>query len=212
MATAKSLMKMEVVDDFIRRKAKAVNFLKSYGGGKAKLAKQLKISEDEAEQWLRKWDTTYPLVPLYKEMQKRAWREKNYIEGIYGRKKRFPPALTSDTEAYYDRIAVNFMCQNGVGDAINSALIDIDYIFDALFGWSLDTIYSIPGIILTVYDSILIECPDDLVADVTDAVKEIMGIPLPKLNISLKTDIKISQRWGEQLKEEEVEEIEYVEV
>lgn len=208
-ATAKSLMKQEVIDDIVRRKAKAINFLKSYGGGKRKLAKQLKITEDEAQAWLDKWDAAYPLVPIYKDNQAALWRSQGYITGIYGRKKRFPPALTREIESYYDRISVNFMCQNGVGDAINSALVDIDYLFTKMFGWSTNTMYNIPGIVLTVYDSIVAEAPEQLAETVKDTMLTIMSFELPKLNISLKTDTTITDRWGEKLEkvtEPEIEE------
>lgn len=255
-ATQKSLMKSDKADDIIRRVAKSINFLKSYGGGAEKLSKTLKSLEEkrfkelnlptdkkfdvrckntggwthirktprpivyetvnknrdkcyvcEAEEWLRKWDDTYPLVPLFKNEQKDLWRSQGFIKGIYGRKKRFPPAVSRQIESYYDRIAVNFMCQNGVGDAINTALIDIDFLLVKLFGWSPSTCLKVPGVVLSVYDSILTEVPDMFVDHIVEIKKEIMSAPLPQLNISLKMDINISQRWGEKQKEE-VEEYE----
>lgn len=159
----------------------------------------------EAEKWLKGWDEHYPLVPIYKQQVANEWRERGFIEGLYGRKKRFSIAPTQEVESKYDRQAVNFMCQNGVGDAINSALVDIDSLFDILFGWNPQTLYSIPGIVLTVYDSILIECPDDMVEDIKGGVLEIMSVPLPKLGISLKTDTNVSQRWGEKLKKQDLD-------
>ena len=73
-ATAKGLMKSEVVDAEVRRKAKGVNFLKAYGGGAKKLGERLKISEEEAKAWLLQWDITYPLVPAYNREQQRSGR------------------------------------------------------------------------------------------------------------------------------------------
>jgi DNA polymerase-1 len=202
-ATAKSIMKMEEINSEIRRKAKGVNFLNAYGGGAKKLSKNLKITEAEAWQWLKGWNETYPEVGRFKRVQKDAWREKHYIEGIYGRKKRFPPALNTEIESYYDRIAVNFMCQNGVGDAINTALIDIDYLFGKLFGWTPESIYRVPGIVLSVYDSIIVESPDGIANEISNVMQEIMSAELPKLNVSLKMDVDIVQRWGAKLTDDE---------
>ena len=66
-------MKSDTIDDEVRRKAKGVNFLKAYGGGKKKLAERLKISEEEAASWLAMWDVTYNRVPLYRMEQQRKW-------------------------------------------------------------------------------------------------------------------------------------------
>jgi DNA polymerase-1 len=94
--TAKQLMKSDTVDDNVRRKAKTINFLKAYGGGAKLLAERLGISEEEAQQWLHKWDVTYPLVPAYNLEQQRKWKADKVITGLYGRKKRFPPVFDRD--------------------------------------------------------------------------------------------------------------------
>jgi DNA polymerase I-like protein with 3'-5' exonuclease and polymerase domains len=110
-ATAKGLMKSDTIDDEIRRKAKTINFLKAYGGGATLLAQRLKISEEEAKDWLHQWDVTYPYVPAYNLEQQRKWKTDGVITGLYGRKKRFPPVFDRETEGYYNRISVNYMCQ-----------------------------------------------------------------------------------------------------
>jgi len=73
-ATAKGLMKSETIDAEVRRKAKTINFLKAYGGGKKLLAARLKISEEEADSWLKQWDITYPRIPTYNREQQQKWK------------------------------------------------------------------------------------------------------------------------------------------
>jgi DNA polymerase I-like protein with 3'-5' exonuclease and polymerase domains len=90
-------MNSDTIDDEIRRKAKTINFLKAYGGGKRLLAERLKISEEEADSWLKQWDITYPRVPAYNLEQQRKWKTDNLIVGLYGRKKRFPPVFDRET-------------------------------------------------------------------------------------------------------------------
>lgn len=249
MATAKSLMKMDEVDDITRRYAKNINFLKSYGGGKAKLAGRLKEQEEEryfkdfnevqkyivkckntnayhhnarnpipieyetvnktrkqcylceADDWLKKWDETYPDVPVYKQYMARLWRQDGQITGLYGRKKRFPPVFNREQESYYDRVAVNFMCQNGVSETLNRSMVDIDYLLEKLFGWTPEKMYSVPGLILGAYDSAMCEAPDELVETVKEIMVECMSIPVEGIDISLKYDINVSQKWGEKLTE-----------
>ena len=98
-ATAKGLMKSDTIDDEIRRKAKTINFLKAYGGGKTLLAERLKISEEEADSWLKQWDITYPRVPEYNREQQRKWKTQALITGLFGRKKRFPPVFDRETQS-----------------------------------------------------------------------------------------------------------------
>ena len=253
LATAKSLMKAQQVDDIIRRNAKNINFLKSYGGGMQKLANKLRLQEEErffiefnltkkyglkckntdayhhnwkepipvqyesvnkdrtecyvceANSWLNKWDATYPDVPKYKESQRQLWRKQGYIDGLYGRRKRFPPTFNREQQSYYDRISVNYMCQNGVSETLNRSMVDIDDLLSNLFGWTPEKIYEVPGLILGSYDAAMAEAPDHLVETVKSLMLEVMSFPVEKLGISLKCDVKISQRWGEKMEEDEIE-------
>lgn len=166
----------------------------------------------EADDWLKKWDKTYSKVPLYKQQMMNLWKAQGYILGLYGRKKRFPPIFDKQQEAYCDRISVNYMCQNGVSETVNRSLVDIDFTLDAIFGWHPQAVYNVPGIVLGVYDSILCEAPDALVPDIRELMVELMSIPVPQINVSLKCDVKIGQRWGEDLEPvKDITEIEEVE-
>ena len=68
-ATAKSLMKLDVVDKNSRAKAKAINFLKSYGGGAEKLGLNLKALDEE------RYFTEFQIVDKHKKvcLNQRAW-------------------------------------------------------------------------------------------------------------------------------------------
>jgi len=79
--------------------------------------------------------------------------------------------------------------------------------FDNLFGWDLNRMYEIPGMVLTMYDSIMFEAPDDMAEELAQFVIKIMKYPVEKLGCSLKLDYHITQRWWEYKKEKEEEEI-----
>lgn len=203
------------VDDEIRTIAKRINFRKAYRGGPKGLAEQLGITLNEAYNWFKRWDESFPDVLNWFSFQDNLWRKQNYIESIYGRKKRFADCnyllgISRDDYnarmAFYDRIAVNFPCQSAVADTTNRAIYLFEKALDEIFGpWKPDnSIYLRPGVILTVHDSIIVECPDELVDDILDLLITCATIPLPKLGISLKVDVKISQVWMQ--KEEEIEE------
>jgi len=134
------------------------------------------------------------------------WRQDNIIEGIYGRLLHFPPAVTKKIESYFDRLCVNWQCQNGVADTTNRAVYTIDKYLERIYGWDINSLYQVPGIVLTMYDSIMIEAPDDLVNDIKKLAEGVMARPVPKLNCVLRNDCDISQRWYENKGKEKIEE------
>ena len=181
----------------LRNVAKAVNFRKAYRGGPAGLAVQLKLAVEETEQWYKEWDEAFPYIPQWWVKMETEWRQKGYIEGVYGRRKHFPPAFDQSTVAYYDRLSANFPCQNGVADTTNRSLFLIDQSFEKIFGWHPKTIYQVPGLVLAVHDNIIGEAPDELVDDVKTLMATIMSLPVPKLDVQLRTDYHCVQRWGQ---------------
>lgn len=188
----------EEVNKETRTIAKTINFRKAYRGGGAGAAEVLRKTPEEAEELFRKWDQTYRLVPVWWQEQERLWRTKAVIEGIYGRRRHFPPAFDRKTAAYYDRLSANFPCQNGVADTTNRSLYMIDEALERIYGWSPETVYQVPGLVLSVHDAILAEAPEDIADDIRKLMVEIMSLPLPKIGISLKLDSKLVKRWGEE--------------
>jgi uracil-DNA glycosylase family 4 len=190
----------------MRNVAKAVNFRKAYRGGSEGLAAQLGLAPAVTAQWYKEWDDAFPDIPIWFQHQEREWREKGYLEGIYGRRRHFPPAFDQKTEHYYDRLSANFPCQNGVADTTNRSLYLIDQAIERMWGWGLDKIYNIPGPVLAVHDNVIVECPDDYVEDMKELIINIMALPLPVIGATLKTDCVIVQRWGENKVEKLVDE------
>lgn len=188
------ILKMSPKDQ--RNIAKAVNFRKAYRGGSAGLAGQLGMDPADTEAWYREWDEAFPLIPLYFQKQENEWRATNIVEGIWGRRRHFPPAFKEETEAYYDRLAVNFPCQNGVADTTNRSLFLLDQSLEKIYGWNPDIVYKVPGAVLAVHDNVIVEAPDDDVEDIQKLLYQVMTIPLPKIGVSLKIDSTVTQRWG----------------
>ena len=181
----------------LRNVAKSVNFRKAYRGGPAGLADQLKLSVEETTAWYQEWDSAFPKVPMWWKDKEIEWRTWGYIQGVYGRRKHFPPAFDESTVAYYDRLSANFPCQNGVADTTNRSLFLIDQCFERLFGWTPKKIYEVPGLVLAVHDNIIGEAPDELVDDIRKIMETIMSLPVPGLGVQLKTDFHCVQRWGQ---------------
>lgn len=213
--TLLGVLEGEEVDDTTRTLAKRINFRKAYRGGPRGLAEQMGISLQEAYDWYAKWDATYPDIIKWFQFQDNFWKKNRYIESIYGRKRRFPDFsyllnVNQDDykkrSAFYDRIAVNFPCQSAVAETTNRTMYLFEEALEESFGlWYPDNrIYERPGIVLTVHDSIIVECPDYLVDEVTELLSYYATLRLPKINIPLAIDIKVSQCW-QQKKTDEIE-------
>jgi uracil-DNA glycosylase family 4 len=177
----------EITKD-IKTQAKIVNYRKIFGGGP---------TDEKMAEWYRKWDRAYPLAITWMKAMQHMWKEQGFITGVYGRKRRFPPAFDQKTESYYNRLAINFPCQNSIADTCNRSLYLLDQALERIYGWSLSTQYKVPGIVLAVHDNIITEVPDEHIEDVYTLKHEIMTLPMPEFNASLRVDCHIVQRWGE---------------
>lgn len=185
--------------------AKNINFRIAYGGGHKGLAEMIKISEEEAAEWYRKWNTSYPLASWWMSNQSNVWQENGYIETVYGRRRRFPNLQLLQSNklngnqliSYYNRLAINHPCQSAVADTINRTLFLYDQFINRVFGWTHDPklLYKKPGAVLTIHDCIMTECPEDLVEDMVKILTTMAALPIPKLNISLKYDYKTGTCW-----------------
>lgn len=189
-----------------RNVAKSVNFRKAYRGGSEGLAEQLGLQPEETAQWYEEWDAAFWKIPIWWQKMEREWRDRRMIDGEYGRKKHFPPALDRRTESYFDRLSANFPCQNGVADTTNRAIFLFEKEMDNLFGWDIDRVLSIPGIVLAVHDNIIAEAPDEIVPQINDLLDYYMRLPLPNLGIQLKVDTHIVKRWGQDEYEKQLKE------
>jgi DNA polymerase-1 len=113
---------------------------------------QLKVTEQEAQQYLRGFFETYPGLASYIETTKdRLHTHKDALTKI-GRQRHFPQ-LHHPTKSFQkgkaERGAVNFSIQSTSADILNSNLVDLYWRIKPLDG----------RIILTVHDSVLFQLP-----------------------------------------------------
>lgn len=205
------------VTDEQKKTAKSINFRKIYGGGYEGLVDHLKlkegihITEEEARNWYQQWDAAYPTVPSWVRSQESLWKERKYIESIFGRRLHVPDYdfmyrlhdrqqefRAMQLNSYYDRMAVNFPCQSGIGDATNRALVMLDKHITSETPWTLANYKTLPYPVLSVHDEILFEVPEDQVDIMAKLLHAIMTFPLPVVNIRLRIEMEKKMRWGEE--------------
>jgi len=136
----------ESVDKESRRRAKAINFGLIYGMSAFGLAKQLKISRTEAQEYVDLYFARYPGVEAYMDKTKEVAKEQGYVETLFGRRLYLPDinAKNVNRRNYAERTAINAPMQGTAADIIKLAMIDIhDWCKDTM-SWCLRSISGRP--------------------------------------------------------------------
>lgn len=180
----------EVTKD-MRRKAKAVNFGIVYGQSKYGLAKNLGITNDEAQEFIDKYFATYPRVKEYMLNEIDFVNTHGYVETIFGRKRYLATELASPNyqiREFAQRAAINQPLQGTAADLIKMAMIDVDKrLKEGNFKAKM---------IMQVHDELIFELPKEELEPIKALVTEAMGLNQP-LKVPLEVDINYGSTWKE---------------
>ncbi|MBE5737043.1 MAG: DNA polymerase I [Clostridiales bacterium] len=128
-ATASKVFKKPINDvtSDLRSKAKAVNFGIIYGISEYGLAKQLKIPNGQAREFIQAYFTEYPEVKKYMDDNVAFARENGYAKTLLGRKRyiREINASNYNMRQFGERVAMNMPLQGSSADIIKIAMINV---------------------------------------------------------------------------------------
>ena len=77
------------IDQDMRRKAKAINFGIIYGISQYGLAKQINVSNYEADEFLNAYFSRFPEIKIYMDDTIKFCRKSGYVNNIFGRRSHF---------------------------------------------------------------------------------------------------------------------------
>ena len=178
----------EAVTPLQRRNAKAVNFGIVYGISEFSLAEDIGVSRYEAKDYIDSYLANYHGVRNYmKDVVVKA-RENGYTQTLYGRK-RFIPELTStnfNIRQGAERIALNTPIQGTAADLIKLAMIRVHQ--------ALKDNYPEATLLLQVHDELIVECPEELAADVAALISKEME-QVASLRVPLTAEAKWGSSW-----------------
>ena len=175
----------------MRRRAKAVNFGIVYGQSKYGLAKNLGISNNEAQEFIDKYFETYPKVKEYMNSKIEFVSEHGYVETIFGRKRYLASELMSSNyqiREFAQRAAINQPLQGTAADLIKMAMIRVE---KELEEKQLKT-----KMIMQVHDELVFELPKNELEIVKTTVLKCMALDQP-LKVPLEIDINYGTSWKE---------------
>ncbi|HEX9056239.1 MAG TPA: DNA polymerase I, partial [Ktedonobacterales bacterium] len=191
-ATAARLFKVplaEVTPDQ-RRLAKTTNFAVLYGQSAFGLSQVTGLSRAEAQEFIRTYDETFPLVRKYTQDTLHQARTQGYVQTLMGRRRylpdmaQLPPALRQAAE----REAVNMPIQGTNADMIKIAMVRLQQQLEALGLRS--------RMILQVHDELVLEVPDDEMEVAPEQVNGAMVNAMP-LRVPVRVDMKAGRNWYE---------------
>ena len=182
---------IEKVTKEMRYKAKAVNFGIIYGQTKYGLAKNLNISNQEAENFINKYFATYPRIKAYMEATVLQAEEVGFVETIFGRKRYLKEELQSSNtmiREFAKRAAINQPMQGTAADLIKIAMID--------FAKKLKEHKLKSKMIMQVHDELVVEVDKNELETVKNLIRESMELNQP-LEVPLVVDINTGDTWKE---------------
>jgi DNA polymerase I-like protein with 3'-5' exonuclease and polymerase domains len=182
--------KVNKVNKEMRRIAKTVNFGIIYGMGPHGLSQTLKITYEEADEYIKKYFTFYPGVSNYIKKVKQKAHKKGYVETVFGRR-RYLPEIKSSYSRFQraaERMAVNMPIQGTAADLIKLAMIQIDQ--------ELAKISKDSAMLLQVHDELIFEVPKVDIKKVAELVKNKME-NVYQLKVLIKVDLSVGDNWGE---------------
>lgn len=183
-----------------RKQAKTINFGIIYGQGANKLSGSLDCSIDEAKQFLKEFDKTFPKVASFVKKQHKLAHEQAYVTNVFGRKRRLWDIDSPEKwlVAQAERQSVNAPIQGAASDYT---------LFSSILIWE----QSKKGIIpidkpqaYTVHDSLGYFVKPEHIHEIVPKLKAICSNPETKEwfgfqidDVTMKVDFEVShENWG----------------
>jgi len=171
-----------------RRIAKTVNFGIIYGMSAFGLAKELRISPEEAQNFITAYFEKYAGVKDFIDRTIESAREKGYVTTLLGRRRSIQGinSRRNNERLLAERLAVNTPIQGSAADIIKVAMVKIDRDL---------TSQNLRGrMILQIHDELLFEIPEIEKEIWIPLVKDAMERALP-LAVPVKVSVKSGRNW-----------------
>ena len=191
-ATAARLFKVPLaeVTPEQRRLAKTTNFAVLYGQSAFGLSRVTSLTRTEAQEFIRTYDQTFPLVRKYTQETLRQARTEGYVQTLLGRRRYVPDIaqLPPNLRQAAEREAVNMPIQGTNADMIKIAMVSLQRQLEEL---ELRT-----RMILQVHDELVLEVPDTEMDLARELVRGAMEGAMP-LRVPVKVEMKAGRNWYE---------------
>jgi DNA polymerase I len=183
------------VNQDMRRKAKAINFGIIYGISQYGLAKQINVSNHEANEFLNAYFLRFPEIKIYMDNTIKFCRKSGYVNNIFGRRSHFNGINDKNFNVrnFQERAAINAPIQGSASEIMRLAMIRLNQKFENLKN-------NKSKILLQIHDELIFEVPQKEVKTISKIIEEEMTSvtesDLHSFSTPLTVDINSGNNWG----------------
>ncbi len=178
-----------------RRKAKAINFGIIYGISQYGLAKQINVTNHEAEEFLKAYFLKFPEIKIYMDQTIKFCRKSGFVNNIFGRRSHFININDKNYNIrnFQERAAINAPIQGSAAEIMRLAMIRLDKKLS-------DQKNQKTKMLLQIHDELIFETPKEEVKRISKIIIEEMSSVVKSeqhsFSIPLTVDLNIGENWG----------------
>ena len=177
-----------------RRKAKAINFGIIYGITQYGLAKQISVSNDDAQKFINSYFKKFPEIKDYMQTTVKICRKQGFVTNIFGRRIHLRGINDKNfsVRSFQERAAINAPIQGSAADIIRLAMIKIDNTLEQ---------NQMAKMLLQIHDELIFECSrkdeNKVKKLIKDAMVSVSSSEHHMFSIPLEVSINSGNNWGE---------------
>ncbi len=195
--TASQVFNIDIkkVSSDMRRKAKAINFGIIYGISQYGLAKQIMVSNQEAEEFLKSYFLKFPEIKSYMDSTIKFCRKSGYVSNIFGRRSHITGINDKNFNVrnFQERAAINAPIQGSASEIMRLAMIRLNEKLE-------DIKHDKCKMLLQIHDELIFEVSRSEEKRVTKIIKDEMtsvkDSDLHSFSTPLTVDLNIGDNWG----------------
>ncbi len=195
--TASQIFNIDIkkVNQDHRRKAKAINFGIIYGISQYGLAKQINVSNYEAEEFLNSYFAKFPEIKVYMDNTIKFCRKSGYVNNIFGRRSHFNGINDKNFNVrnFQERAAINAPIQGSASEVMRLAMIRLDKKLS-------EEKNSNSKMLLQIHDELIFEIPKKDEKVMTKLIEREMTSVAQSdyhsFSTPLTVDINVGDNWG----------------
>ncbi len=195
--TASQIFNIDIkkVNQDHRRKAKAINFGIIYGISQYGLAKQINVSNYEAEEFLNSYFAKFPEIKVYMENTIKFCRKSGYVNNIFGRRSHFNGINDKNFNVrnFQERAAINAPIQGSASEVMRLAMIRLDKKLS-------EEKNSNSKMLLQIHDELIFEIPKKdekvMIKLIEKEMTSVAQSDYHSFSIPLTVDINVGDNWG----------------
>ena len=195
--TASQIFNIDIkkVNQDQRRKAKAINFGIIYGISQYGLAKQINVSNHEAEEFLNAYFHKFPEIKVYMDRTIKFCRKSGYVNNIFGRRSHFLNINDKNYNVrnFQERAAINAPIQGSAAEIMRLAMIRLNKRFIKEKNLKIK-------MLLQIHDELIFESHRENTKRISKIIIEEMSSVAKSdqhsFTIPLTVDLNIGNNWG----------------